>query len=926
MPRSISVVLSVAVLGLAAYLAWRLATAGDGPRLEPAGGPESRPAAEPAAGAPASRVGTASPIEGPTPRSEDRIEGTVFDEAGAPVADAEVQIIHYEFMAESTRPPDRRFEERVLASTASDAAGRYAFAGLPAGEARNLRATRPGFVTQLKDNVRVPATVDFHLASGAVVRGKVVSSTTGAPIEGVGVKGWFQTPKGPTAARAFRWKEEVPTNRDGEFGFEAVPPGEVRFMLAHPEYVDRTEDRTVVLQGLNDLLLRMDPGLTIEGIVLSKKGTPVQGADVAVKDNLFLVRWRAKTNPAGVFRMVGVKPGPLLFEIAGRGIAPARQAVEIGPVHDFAGGKRGNRLEFRVDPAGRAAGRVLTHKGEPVAGARIFVAPVAGIFQIVRDPAQHGGSARDGETRTDAEGKFLVDDLTAIPHRLICEAPGYGLAATEGFAVGPEEIRDDLEIVLRPALGIRGTVTGPNKVPVEGAVITVEIPQFPEVLFPPGSELGQKARRETISDRSGLYRVEVPYGGTFTVRVDHKDYVLVENVPVVVKEDVGDTIHDVSLEGGFVISGRVTGPSGAPEPGALVRAWPAPTTGVQFETLSDASGVYTLSRLRPGLYRMQARKSDPSLVSEFRDEVPGGARDVDFRLATAGEVAGAVAAPGGGPVRRFLVILRPVGARPAGAGREPKGSTAGLVTREEQIDDDSGSFRIANVEPSRWSVQVVSGEHAPATPLEVDVRPGATTSLGTIVLEPGGVVRGRMLGPGGRPADGVTIHVNRLRDLAEEPRGPVVPASSRTVRTSATGDYEVGGLLAGQYVMLVESDRFVDPPREQFAVRAGGVVERSFTLKATASVAFAVKDEVGAPAPSVVVWVLGSDGRRIPYQGTGPGSGSTDQHGRMTLRKLPAGEPLTFRLIRPGFQVTQVGRTLAEGENPEIEAEVRRLL
>src|SRR4029079_7223913 len=136
-------------------------------------------------------------------------------------------------------------------------------------------------------------------------------------------------------------------------------------------------------------------------------------------------RWKAKTGPDGKFRISGIHSGGIRFQLTGRGVSPKAEMRQLGPENDFAAGRSGRPLEFSVAAAGRATGRGVAGDGSPVARARIFGAPArgcvsarardcvasaGGMFAPARDPAKHGGSAADGEIRTDEKGAFLVDD------------------------------------------------------------------------------------------------------------------------------------------------------------------------------------------------------------------------------------------------------------------------------------------------------------------------------------------------------------------------------------------------------------------------------------------------------------------------------------------------------------------------------------
>ena len=581
MRRGWSVLISCAILAAGGYLAWRLAfqppeTRRLPPTVPGAGVEETRPAAsQPAVrGRPDS-----APVADDRPSSEDRISGVIYDESSQPVPDAAVQIISFTYMSTSTRPLDRRFEDRVHASTVTGDDGKFVFTGQVPGEVKILRVSKPGFVTQMKDGVRVPSNRNFQLVPGAVVTGVIVNATTGAPIEGVGIKGFFPATAQPILAteKAFRWKEEVFTNAKGEFAFEGAPDGIVKFMLTHPEYEDVVDDLRVRLGTKNVLAFKMKPALVIEGVVLhAKKGTPVADLDVVAFDFIPIAvapRWKARTDKDGRFKMAGVRSGTVRFEVSGRGFNPVAEARELTPAEDCTGGRPCRKLEFQVNPAGRIAGKITTPSGEPVARARIYVAPVRGIFTMVRDPGQHGGSIADGEFRSDERGAFLVDDITPGPHRLVVEAPGFALTASEGMEVAPDEIRENVDFILQPAPVIRGSVTDEVRVPVANAQVTIEVPAFGQVAFGPAFGLGQKDRRTAVTDDLGRYRIEAPYAGKFPISVDHPDFALVEGGEIAAEEAQPEVVRDFTLKRALSISGTVFGPSGQGEAGAVVQAW-----------------------------------------------------------------------------------------------------------------------------------------------------------------------------------------------------------------------------------------------------------------------------------------------------------------------------------------------------------------
>jgi protocatechuate 3,4-dioxygenase beta subunit len=869
------------------------------------------------------------PEEVPASRP-DGIDGFILDEAGRPVGDATVQIIDLRYVPTSTRPLDRRWEEQVFASTVSGEDGRYAFDSLVPKELKVLKASKPGFVTQMKDQVRVPARRDFRLVPGAAVRGRVVSETTGAPIASVGVKGWFPAGSEPVDRKGFRWTEEVFTNRNGEFSFEGAPAGLVRFMLAHPDYEDMTEEmHEVPRSGRAGLVFKMKEALVVEGVVLNElKGTPVPDVEVGASAGIVgfpIAQWTGRTGRDGRFRLAGVRSGSIVFSLTGRGVTPLAEKRDLAAKHDFSAGRKGEPLEFKVKPAGRIAGRVVGVDGNGIPRARIFVSPTGtSLLDSVRDPARHGGSRQDGEIRTDANGAFLVDDIGPAHYKLVGEAPGFALGVSEAVSAGPDEIRENVVITLRPSPVILGTLTDEHHRPIARAPVIAKIPPFTEVWFPPGFDVGQESKIEAQSDERGSYRIELPYEATVVLAVDHPDYVLVEGVEVAVK-DVPDVVKDFTLKPALAIAGTVIGADGRAAPGALVRAWPD-AGGALRETKANATGGYSLSRLEGGTYRVHAKRPEANETSDFQDGVTAGVLALDFRLMKAAELVGAVTDTAGRPVREFQVLLRPtVPPRESPAGRR-KTAIAGLSERQEDVDDDSGRFKVAGMDPGAWTLQIAAKGYARSLPLAQVLAPGSTTSAGTIVVRPGGTVSGRVLAPGGAPAGGVGISVTRVGKLPEQEDSRIAPEPPVLARTDAGGDYALRGISPGEYLLKVESQAFVDPPGERLPIREGDVVERSYALKAAATITVSVRDEVNAPVQSVVVTVRDKGQRKLRYDSDAASGDHTDAAGRLTLRRLPAGEEVTIHLMRPGFEIVESVQRLREGDNGTVEVKLPRIL
>src|SRR5580698_9170402 len=94
------------------------------------------------------------------------------------------------------------------------------------------------------------------------------------------------------------------------------------------------------------------------------------------------------------------------------------------------------------------------------------------------------------------------------------------------------------------------------------------------------------------------------------------------------------------------LAGRVTDPSKAVITGANV-AGINTSTGVEYDTASNASGVYNLPDLPPGAYRLEIEKTGfkklikPDVILHVQDSV-----EIDFEM-TVGSVAESITVEGG---------------------------------------------------------------------------------------------------------------------------------------------------------------------------------------------------------------------------------------------------------------------------------------
>lgn len=186
----------------------------------------------------ATRISTTSePLAGPRPPAQPEraeLSGAVLDDTGAPVAGAKVELVQ---------------EGKVVATSATDARGKYRLPELPPGPA-TLRVAVPGkepHETSVElvagANSAPKVQLDPELPPGEL-RGNVRTRAGGKPIAGAAVS---VSPGGHTST----------TGADGSFAFE-VPPGKYTITTTAEGYAPQQIEAVVDQDGVTVKFINLD--------------------------------------------------------------------------------------------------------------------------------------------------------------------------------------------------------------------------------------------------------------------------------------------------------------------------------------------------------------------------------------------------------------------------------------------------------------------------------------------------------------------------------------------------------------------------------------------------------------------------------------------------------------------------------------------
>lgn len=409
------------------------------------------------------------------------------------------------------------------------------------------------------------------------------------------------------------------------------------------------------------------PEAVLAGRVLSTDGSPIASARVALdltKPEASVspergVSIAAVTDDQGRFRITGIPTGKYRVAAASSRsvVAPVAVTLDAGDSRD---------IELRATSTGIVRGRVIA-RGRPVAGVTVAAGNEAAISQT--------------------DGSFVLArvpvgdiELATTPYRRTSGA----IHVVEGDGNGAE-------ITVEPLGVLRGTIRR-NGVPVPFARVSISGP----------------SRAGLTTDASGRYEARGLEAGAYIFYCDdrRRQAMFVEDG---VELGSGETReHDVELAWGGTITGRVVDKRGDPVMGVEVRFQARNTSSC----MTDAAGTFECGGLKGDTYTAFVNPgSGAAHAFQFVDAPPklelrdGNARIDGVRLV----VQPTVLAIEGTVVDGFGAPVPDVAVHAFGADRRSFGTfrmTPGAIT------DEDGHFRIAELSPGEYHVEVESREHA----------------------------------------------------------------------------------------------------------------------------------------------------------------------------------------------------------------------
>ncbi len=559
---------------------------------------------------------------------------------------------------------------------------------------------------------------------------------------------------------------------------------------------------------------------------------------------------------------------------------PATAKAAAAPLATDAQSSDVERAEAAVTPPPpppkvptKLRGRVVDTSALPVEGALVYAALAASGPALPLEAEVWGESWRKRrEARTDADGRFVMEDVAAGVTRVAVRASSAAPLDVDSVVVVESVDTDVGELVVQPGLRLVGSVVSASGAPVPGALLLrpfdTQTPSFRERVSNTGILLGK-------SDELGRFDLGGLASGPWVLLAHHDGHP--DAVARAEDSAPGDVVHGVRIE--MAASAWVRGSVSA-RPGARTPAYDS------FSVQANYTGSYERAPGEPennsrrvrcnadGSFELGGlRKDEPYRVSvvwhRTKDdsggtEVAGSGRDivtdgssVDFEL------------------QPFSVLLhRPVDAL---TGKPVSGLDGKLVARSADgrdygvlsttRDDGEGvwSETAAQLPASGdlLSLVVTHEAYRPARVTPVVLAPAATTDAGLVSMEPLGVLRVRVMSADtGEPIRGARVLAelrtgdDGTRTLEQLATNPPRPGEQVRVRSRESDEQGYATLYASLGATGLACATHRDWPASElvevrFVARDSAAVELYINPGAEARVR--VTDPAGTPMAGVAV-------------------------------------------------------------------------
>ena len=714
-------------------------------------------------------------------------------------------------------------------TTLSDAEGRFAFRGLPAGPASlyldGMAAEGPWAFQPVAD-LRLVAgqttTAEIPLIAGTLVTG-LVRTGDGKPLAGTEVSARASIGQAMSSPLL-----RTTTDAAGRYRFRLFPGAATLYVQTEPGH-SNTDIRRGVTVPDGPPTLEVDPfvievGTVLAGRVVDATGVPLARAKLTVIGEVLTTprsdRPTATTDAEGRFTMqrpvANGRAMPLDATVLLRVQLADGREYSVPVVPHRGGGDLTVRVPaFAVGgPKGPAAvapdeiaGLVVDPQGKPIAGVLADV----------------NVWAPDNQTFSDGEGVFRVKGLRPGPSEIRLSKDGW---EPRHFFQQPTG-QAGWVVVLDQRTAFEGRVLAPDGSPVARAPIEADL----------GLKVVESRERTSVtvgrSGPDGRYRLLVEPGMyEFRVRVPGVGVLRLMNEEIKTNEARS---LDLQLAPGITFRARVVdAETGRPVAGVPLQVFRSP----DLKAVSGKDGFLELHGMLPGRFedrsslpkafgrwwsaasspRGQKPAADAPMQAAFLDfDVQRGMEPPTIEVERAATVRGRVVDPDGRPVAGATVL----------PGESESGVTLLGLGRFRAVTDADGAFTLNLTASNTTASNLVAHDGSPrqhrtwtrgSSPF-LKTTPGQVVDGVTIRLTRPASVQGQVVDSFGQPVAGQEVRAMFIRNRSTR-------STEGQARTRADGTFAIGFLPPGEYAI----EPVQAPAWPRLVSLAEGQIQQNLTL------------------------------------------------------------------------------------------------
>gem|GEM_PF-2639589 len=583
---------------------------------------------------------------------------------------------------------------------------------------------------------------EFRLNPAARISGKVVHVGTGNPVAAaqVIVSPLLAYGAGPPSGL-------VLTDASGHFSTSGLDPGTYQLDARSATLTGTTRHPLrLALGDVADVVLEVQPGVSVAGRIIDTSGMPIAGATVVVGSAPVITGTNeisTTTDKGGRYKLQGVPPGQPSLIAMRDGFATASKT--IGVIDESLSG-----IDLQLENEARLRVLVTDVNDSPVQGAQGSIIITEGAFM----------TGREGDAPSDRNGMITFHKLRAGPTGcLIASECGWTVTVAEPCrASGAARVvlnankTTELTIRIGGVATLKGSVFWDDRSPAVGAIVEVRRQDGP---MPSSAIVADNGRFKMPNLSAGQYSVNARAAdGEFTPnRAAPRSFTKV----TVGDDGVASEVKLVLPRQNKSISGVAQDASGRPIAGAQVGVidaqnsrggWGRCDNAFRAKHLSDLEGRFTIDKLPPGNFALCGRHPDHPELQQVG--VASGTEGNILRFKNGGGISGQVFSLEGLPAPQYLILANLVRASDLHGVASP---IKGTPAASQLVTDRQGRFAMSGIEEGTFNLLAIAPNETRGTAIGIQVSANHTNGKVEIHLRQPQKITGRIVSA----VDGVGI-------------------------------------------------------------------------------------------------------------------------------------------------------------------------